>query len=136
MTRKPVSVYTAVYDDEHAALADLEALERLHEEESIGKYDAAVIRMKLSEPHIVKRVDDPRIRVIPERLGHGALPSNELEKAAEELPAGISGADRVAEVALGRAFEDAVTQGVRVAQRDFTTTTDRLASELVEAFKA
>lgn len=48
---------SAAYDDEAAALAGLGVLERLYDEEWIGDYDAAVFRMKLGEPHIVKRVD-------------------------------------------------------------------------------
>lgn len=135
MTKKPAVVYSAVYDDEATALAGLEVLERLYDEEWIGDYDAAVFRMKLGDPHIVKRVDHPRIRVIPELLGHGALPENELRKAADELPAGKVGLIAVGEVTLERAFEDAVTGAAKTAQREFTATTDRLASELLEALK-
>ena len=56
-------LYTAVYDDVDAALADLAALEQLHKAEMIGKYDAAVVDSKDGEPHIVKRVDRPAVRV-------------------------------------------------------------------------
>lgn len=73
--------------------------------------------------------------MIPELLGHGALPENELRQAANELPAGKVGLIAVGEVSLERAFEDAVTGAARSAQREFTTTTDRLASDLIEAFK-
>jgi hypothetical protein len=91
MSEEPAVVYRAVYDDEQAALAGLEVLEGMHEEEWIGDYDAAVFRMKLGEPQIVKRVDHPRRRAIPELVGHGALPGSEIRKAAEELPAGKVG---------------------------------------------
>ena len=133
--KKPAVVYSAVYDDEATAPSALEVLEALYEEEWIGDYDAAVYRMKLGEPHIVRRVDHPRISVIPELIGHGALPENELRKAADELPAGKVGLMAVGEVSLERAFEDAVTGAARSAQREFTMTTDRLASELIETFK-
>ena len=83
MTRKPAVVYSAVYDDEAAALAGLEVLERRYDEEWIGDYDDVA----------------------------------------------------VGEVWLERAFEDAVTGAARSAQREFTTTTERLASDLIEAFK-
>ena len=135
MTKTTVS-FTAVYDDEHAALRDLDALEGLYEEEWIGKYDAAVVRMKDGEPHIVTRVDHPRGRVIPELLGHGALPGDELKQAAEKLPDGAVGLVVVGEVSPERAFEDVVTRAVRTAQRDFTTTTDQLAGEMIADVKA
>ena len=66
-------LYTAVYDDVDAALADLAAFEPLHKAEMTGKYDAAVVDSKDGEPHIVKRVDRPAVRVIPEWLGSGTL---------------------------------------------------------------
>jgi hypothetical protein len=47
--------------EDDSALADLDALDQ-----EDGK------------PHIVKRVDNPRINVIPELVGKGALPSSEL----------------------------------------------------------
>jgi len=46
-------LYTAVYDDIDAALADLAASEQLHKAEMIGTYDAAVVDKKDDEPHIV-----------------------------------------------------------------------------------
>jgi uncharacterized membrane protein len=36
-------LYTAVYDDESAALPDIDALERLHHDEMLGDDDAAVV---------------------------------------------------------------------------------------------
>ena len=72
---------TAVYENVTDALADLKALEELHEDQMIGKYDAAVIDQKEGKPHIVKRMDRPRVRVIPEALGSGRLPRKELKEA-------------------------------------------------------
>ena len=51
--------YVAVYDDVNSALADLDVLGGLHDDELIGKYDAAVIDQDEGKPHIVKRVDHP-----------------------------------------------------------------------------
>ena len=48
----------------------------------IGRYDAAVVDRKDGEPHIVKRVDRPAVRVIPEWLGSGTLARRELHDAA------------------------------------------------------
>ena len=66
-------LYTAVYDDVDDALADLDAIEDLHEREMLGAYDAAVIRKRNGEPHIVRRADRPRARAIPEVFGIGTL---------------------------------------------------------------
>jgi len=43
-------LYTAVYDDVDAALADLAAFEQLHKAEMVGKYDAAVVDLNRSSP--------------------------------------------------------------------------------------
>jgi hypothetical protein len=78
-------LYTAVYGNVQDALDDLKAIEQLHEDDLIGKFDAAVIDQEDGKPHIVKRVDRPRVRVIPEVFGGGALPRKELKDAASEL---------------------------------------------------
>jgi hypothetical protein len=75
-------LYTAQYDNVSAALAGLDAIEQLHKDEMIGSYDAAVIDKENGKPRIVKRVDRPRIRAIPEALGSGKLPRKELKEAA------------------------------------------------------
>ena len=41
--RHHASLYTAVYDDQSAALSDLDALEHLHHDEMLGDHDAAVV---------------------------------------------------------------------------------------------
>jgi len=48
--------YVAVYDDVNSALSDLDAFEGLHDDDVVGKYDAAVIDQESGKPHIVKRV--------------------------------------------------------------------------------
>jgi hypothetical protein len=68
-------LYTAVYDDVATALSDLDAIERLHTEDMVGSFDAAVVDQRDGEPHIVKRLDRPRFRAIPEAFGSGALPA-------------------------------------------------------------
>jgi hypothetical protein len=40
----------------------------------IGQYDAAVIDKEDGKPHVLKRMDRPHIRVIPEWFGGGTLP--------------------------------------------------------------
>ena len=67
--KKPLVVYAAAYESVQAALADLDAIEQLHKDEMIGQYDAAVIDKEDGKPHVVKRMDRPHIRVIPEWFG-------------------------------------------------------------------
>ena len=68
---KQLVVYAAAYETVEAALADLDAIEQAHKDEIIGKYDAAVIDKENGKPHVVKRMDRPHIRVIPEWFGAG-----------------------------------------------------------------
>jgi hypothetical protein len=124
-------LWAAVYPDVDAALQDLEAFERLHEADLVGKYDAAVIDKENGKAKIVKRVDRPRIRVIPETLGSGNLPSDELKTVADQLGSGEAGLIVVGEATLDTAVEQAVTQAARVVKHDVTAATDALT----DAFK-
>ncbi len=128
-------LYTAVYENVSAALDDLDALEQLHEDELIGKYDAAVIDQENGEPHIAKRVDRPRIRAIPEMFGGGTLPRKELKEAAQELTSDQAGLIVVGEPTLEKGFDKAVTRTARIVKRSVDATTDELVSELQEALK-
>jgi len=125
-------VYTAVYSDKDAALRDLETLEGMHDRNVLGKYDAAVVDKEDGKPHVVKRVDKPDYRVIPELFGGGALPRKELHEAAEDLTGAEAGLIVVGEPTLEKAFDEAVTGAVKVAKRDFDATAD----ELIGAFKS
>ena len=128
-----LALYTAVYDDVNDALDDLESLEQMHEDGIVGKYDAAVIDKENGKPHIVKRMDRPRIRVIPEQFGSGTLPRKELKDAASELTSDEAGLIVVGEPTLEKAFEKAVTNADKVIKRSLDATTDEVASELQEA---
>lgn len=128
-------VYTAVYDELDGALADLDALQQLHEDEVIGKYDAAVIDKEDDKPHIVKRMDRPRARLIPELVGGGTLPRKELKEAASELGSSEAELIVVGEPTLEQGFDKAVTRAAKVAKHSFDGTSDELASELIGAFK-
>ena len=125
-------VYTAVYDDKDAALADLKALEELHDQNVLGKYDAAVIDKEDGKPHIVKRADRPEYRVVPELFGGGTLPRGELHDAANELTSGEAGLVVIGEPTLEKAFDEAVTHAVKVAKHSFDTTAD----ELIASYKS
>jgi hypothetical protein len=86
------------------------------------------------KPHVVKRLDRPRIRVIPERFGGGALPRKELRKAAEELTAGQAGLLVVSgEPAIEKALDKALTGSISVGKHEVHATIDQITSELKEA---
>lgn len=129
-------LYTAVYTSLEAAEADLDALERLHRDKVIGKYDAALIDQENGQPHIVERVDHPAIRIIPESLGSGPLPRGELHDAARALDADQVALVVIGEPTLEKGFEKAVTRATRIAKRDMNAATDELARELDEVSKA
>jgi hypothetical protein len=81
--KEPLVVYAAAYETVDAALEDLDEVARLHQNKVIGKCDAAVIEKQDGQLHVVRRVDRPEIRVIPEWFGGGTLPRKELHQAAE-----------------------------------------------------
>src|ERR1700739_23928 len=100
-------LYTAVYDGVDQALADLNAIEVLHEDKIVGKFDAAVIDNEEGKPHIVKRMDRPRVRLIPEAFGSGTLPRKELKEAAAELSGDQAALVVAGEPTLAKGFDQA-----------------------------
>ena len=134
--KKALVVYAAAYESVEAALADLDAIEQLHKDEVIGQYDAAVIDKQDGKPHVVKRMDRPHIRVIPEWFGGGTLPRKELHEAAEQLTASQAGLIAVGEPTIEQAVDKALTKASRVVKRSVEATTDEITSELQEALKS
>ena len=133
---QPMVLYTAAYDSVSDALADLDAIEQLHKDQVIGKYDAAVIDKKDGKPHIAKRMDRPGVRVIPEWFGGGTLPRKELKEAAAELTAGQAGLIAVGEPTIEKAVDKALTGADKVVKRTVDATADEITSELQEALKS
>jgi len=135
MAETEMALYTAVYESVPPALEDLDAIEELHKESIIGKYDAAVIDQEEGKPHIVKRMDRPRVRVIPEMFGGGALPRKELKEAAQELTSDQAGLIVIGEPTIEKGFDKAVTRAARIVKHSVDATSDEIASELKEALK-
>ena len=133
---KQLVIYAAAYESVEAALADLDAVEQLHKDEILGQYDAAVIDQEHGKPHVVKRMDRPHIRVIPEWFGGGTLPRKELHEAAEQLTANQAGLIAVGEPTIEKAVDQALTKADKVVKRTVEATTDEITSELQEALKA
>jgi uncharacterized membrane protein len=128
-------LFIAVYDDIVDARSDLDAFEELHKAEVIGKYDAAIIDQENGKPHIVKRVDHPVIRVIPEWFGSGALPRSELHEAAQHLEPGQSALIVVGEPTLDKAFDRAVIRAAKTLKHDLDAAIDEIEKELLSASK-
>jgi uncharacterized membrane protein len=133
---KPLVLYTASYDSVSAALTDLDAVEQLHKDQMIGKYDAAVIDKENGKPHIAKRMDRPGVRVIPEWFGGGTLPRKDLHDAAQELTADQAGLIVVGEPTVEEGLDKALTGAAKVVKRSVDATADEITSELQEALKS
>ncbi len=133
---KQLVIYAAAYETTDAALADLDAIEQLHKDQMIGQYDAAVIAKEDGKPHVVKRMDRPHIRVIPEWFGGGTLPRKELHEAAEQLTASQAGLIAVGEPTIEQGLDNALTKAAKVVKRTVEATTDEITSELQEALKS
>ncbi|HUO73052.1 MAG TPA: hypothetical protein VMU39_19955 [Solirubrobacteraceae bacterium] len=128
-------LYTAVYTDLEDAKVDLQAFEQLHKDHLIGKFDAAVIDQEGGKPHIVKRVDHPYYRVIPEWFGSGTLPRKELHEAAEALDARQAALIVIGEPTIADGVERAITRSAKISKHDLNVATDELAKEMTDALK-
>ena len=129
-------LYTAAYENVAAALTALDSIEQMHKDEMIGKFDAAVIDKENGKPHIAKRMDRPRVRIIPEWFGGGTLPRKELHEAAEELTASQAGLIAVGEPTIEQGVDKALTGAAKVVKRTVEATSDEITSELQEALKS
>ena len=94
-----------------------------------------MIDQQAGKPHIVKRMDRSRLRVIPEWFGGGALPRKELKEAAEALTADQAGLIVVGEPTIEKGLDQALTGAAKVVKRSVDATTDEITSELQEALK-
>jgi hypothetical protein len=128
-------LYTAVYPELEDAKFDLDALEQLHKDRLIGKFDAAVIDKEDDKPHIVKRVDRPAYRVIPEWFGGGTLPRKELHEAAAALDAGQAALVVVGEPTIAEGVNRAIMRSAKTFKHDMNVATDELAKEMTDALK-
>jgi len=129
-----VVVYATTYPTVAAAQAVLDTIEHLHKELA-GAYDAAVVDKENGKAHVVKRMDHPHVRIIPEWFGGGALTRKELNEAAEELLADEAGLIVVGEATIEPVLDKALTGTAMVFKREVEATVDQLTSELQEAFK-
>ena len=130
-----VVLYAAAYPTVAAAQAVLDTIEHLHHGEVVGRYDAAVVDKQDGQPHVVARMDRPRVRVVPEWFGGGVLTRKELTEAAEELVASQAGLIVIGEATIEPALDKVFTGTAKVLKREMAATIDQITSELQEAFK-
>ena len=131
-----LDVYTASFSSVADAQSALAAIEQLYKQGAVGTMDAAVIDKENGKPHVVKRLDRPRIRVIPEWFGGGALPRKEVREAAAELAADQAGLLVVSgEPAVEKALDKALAGAAKVTKHTVDATIDQISSELQEALK-
>ena len=129
-------LYAAVYKDVESAESDLEAFQRLHHDQMLGRYDAAVIDKEQGKPHIVKRADSPAIGVIPEWLGGGKLRRKDLHELAQALDENQAELIVVGDPTLEKGFDEAVSRASKTTKRELDAAIDELEKELTEAGKS
>ena len=130
-----VVIYAATYPTVAAARAMLDTIEHPHEKVA-GTYDAAVVDKENGKAHVVKRMDHPHVRIIPEWFGGGALTRKELSDAADELLAGEAGLIVIGEATIEPALVEVFTGTPKVFKREIEATVDQITTELQEAFEA
>ena len=131
-----LDVYAASFSSVTDAETALDTIEQLYKDGAVGTLDAAVIDKENGKPHVVKRLDRPRIRIIPELFGGGALPRKELHEEAEQLTADQAGLLVVSgEPAAEKVLDKALTGAAKVAKHRVDATIDQITSELQEALK-
>lgn len=128
-------LYTAVYTDLEDAKFDLGAVEQLHKDHMIGKFDAAIVDKEDGGPHIVKRVDRPYYRVIPEWFGGGVLPRKELHEAGEALDSGQAALVVIGEPTIAQGVERALIRAAKTFKHDLNVATDELTREMSDALR-
>lgn len=128
--KEPVDFYVARYGSVSAALAALHDIEQ-HKYEMADIYDAAVIDKENGKLHIVKRMDDPRARIIPEVLE--TLPRQEVKDAAGKLGADQAGLIAISKPAVEKGVDKALLGAATVVRHTVTATTDAIISKLQKA---
>jgi len=125
-------MYVAAFENVVQALQVLDDVERLGRDELRGWCDAAVIDKIDGKSRVVRRLNLPRVRVIPEELGFGALPRKELKEAADHLTTIEAGFIAIGEPAIEAALDKTIFGAIRVHKLFLDGTADEIAAELRE----
>jgi hypothetical protein len=128
-----VVVYAVAYPTVAAAQAVLDSVGQ----HVVGAdYDAAVVDKQNGKPHVVKRLDHPHTRIIPEWFGGGILTRKELDEAAQELLTDQAGLIVIGSAAIEPALDQVLAGTPKVVRREMEASIDQVTSELQEAFKS
>jgi hypothetical protein len=128
-------IYAAVYDDVDSALADLDAVDQMYEQNRLGEYGAAVIDKEEGKGHVVRRIDRPNTTAVEELLGTAVPSESQLERAANGLQGSTVGLIVIGEPKVDeKAWEESVTRASTVVKRDFSARTDAIAEQMKKAF--
>ena len=130
-----VVVYAVAYPTVAAARAVLDTIEHPDKDGAVGEYDAAVVEKENGRPHVVKRLDRPHTRILPEWFGGGTLTRKELDEAAQELQADHAGLIVVGSAAIEPALDQVLAGTPKVVRREMEASIDEITSELQAAFK-
>jgi len=127
-----VVVYAVAYPTVAAAQAVLDSVGQ----HVVGAdYDAAVVDKQNGKPHVVKRLDHPHTRIIPEWFGGGILTRKELDEAAQELLTDQAGLIVIGSAAIEPALDQVLAGTPKVVRREMEASIDQISGELQEAFK-
>jgi hypothetical protein len=127
-----VVVYAVAYPTVAAAQAVLDSVGQ----HVVGAdYDAAVVDKQNGKPHVVKRLDHPHTRIIPEWFGGGILTRKELDEAAQELLTDQAGLIVIGSAAIEPALDQVLAGTPKVVRREMEASIDEITSELQAAFK-
>jgi hypothetical protein len=101
----------------------------------IGQYDAAVIDKEGGKPHVVKRTDRPRIRVILSGSGAGRCHARSSTRRLSSSPLIRWGSSRLASQPSKKGLDKVPTKAAKVVNRTVEATTGEITSKLQEALK-
>ncbi|MDW5596263.1 DUF1269 domain-containing protein [Conexibacter stalactiti] len=160
MSRKPVFLYAAVYDDIATAESDYEAVFELHAAGAIGTFDSAVIRKDENGKVRVTKTEKPTQHGAWTGAGVGALvglvfppavlgsaivgagagglaghfsrgiPRHDLKELGEQLENATAAVIVIGESKLGEQFEQAVSHADKLIEREVDADADELSREL------
>jgi len=131
-----LELIVGIYDNVDSAKSDLEGIEELHKEDLIGTFDAAITQKHDGKLHVVKRMDRPMVRIIPEVFGFGKLSHKELRQSVDELTEGQYALVVIGQVTVEKAFDKAVTHAANVAKHFIDATADELTQAMQEAARS
>ena len=94
-----------------------------------------MINQRNGKPHVMKRLDRPHVRVVPEWFGGGALPHKELHEAAEELNANQAALIAAGEPTIEKGLDKALMGAAKLVKRAVEAAPGEIISNWQQALK-